>query len=419
MRIGEVASAAGVSVETLRYYERRGLLPEPARSMGGHRDYAPDAVRFVRAVKEAQSLGLSLAEIEECLRLTRRTPDGAVEAVRSRLRAKLDEIDERIAALRRARTGIERALNESGAALERSTTNAAYLLRGGRDPELLPGEPLHVTNGESAAGTLRTIGLGGVVLSWDDVLHEGPLADVPPRDFNAVRGRFFERQGWGSGTAIAAELDRRDELLARGVADGHPIVLWFEHDLFDQLQLLQVLAAVNGADAGQVQLVQSDRYLGSLEAEELERLWPARRPIGPGELELARSCWLDVCESRIDACLARDTTAFPYLAAALRRLQEERQTVPRTKRQLLQALLGGPLRAGELFAANQAREEAIFLGDAWCFAHLHELSIAGLVAPVGRAAMPAPPPAGEVETFARVALELTEAGRSLLATLPA
>ena len=57
MRIGEVARRAGVNLETLRYYERRGLLPEPERSPGGHRDYGEDAVRYVRAVKEVQSPG--------------------------------------------------------------------------------------------------------------------------------------------------------------------------------------------------------------------------------------------------------------------------------------------------------------------------------------------------------------------------
>ena len=55
-----MARRAGVNVETLRYYERRGLLPEPRRSVGGHRDYGEETVRFVCAVKEAQSLGFSL-----------------------------------------------------------------------------------------------------------------------------------------------------------------------------------------------------------------------------------------------------------------------------------------------------------------------------------------------------------------------
>lgn len=58
-------------MSTLRYYERRGLLPEPVRGPGGHRRYGEDAVRFVRAVKEAQAVGFTLAEIEEYLRVVR------------------------------------------------------------------------------------------------------------------------------------------------------------------------------------------------------------------------------------------------------------------------------------------------------------------------------------------------------------
>ena len=60
MRVGEVAERAGVNVETLRYYERRGLLPEPARTPNGHRRYDDETVRFVRAIKEAQGLGFTL-----------------------------------------------------------------------------------------------------------------------------------------------------------------------------------------------------------------------------------------------------------------------------------------------------------------------------------------------------------------------
>ncbi|HUI36669.1 MAG TPA: MerR family transcriptional regulator [Gaiellaceae bacterium] len=63
MRIGELARRAGVNVETLRYYERRGLLEEPARGPNGHREYNEETVRFVKAVKEAQSLGFTLSEI--------------------------------------------------------------------------------------------------------------------------------------------------------------------------------------------------------------------------------------------------------------------------------------------------------------------------------------------------------------------
>ena len=72
MRAGEAARRAGVNVETLRYYERRGLLPVPARMPGGHRRYDEDAVRFLRAIKDTQALGFTLAEIEDYLRVVRR-----------------------------------------------------------------------------------------------------------------------------------------------------------------------------------------------------------------------------------------------------------------------------------------------------------------------------------------------------------
>ena len=67
MRTGEVARAAGVNTQTLRYYERRGLLAEPARSHGGHRAYPPEAVATLRVIKAAQRLGFTLDEVAELL----------------------------------------------------------------------------------------------------------------------------------------------------------------------------------------------------------------------------------------------------------------------------------------------------------------------------------------------------------------
>src|ERR1700755_2851311 len=101
MRVGEVAERAGVNVETLRYYERRGLLPAPDRSPSGHRRYEEETVRFLRAIKEAQALGFTLAEIAEYL--GSRGSRATSEALRVRMAAKIDEIDARIAGLRRMR----------------------------------------------------------------------------------------------------------------------------------------------------------------------------------------------------------------------------------------------------------------------------------------------------------------------------
>jgi Cu(I)-responsive transcriptional regulator len=102
MWIGEAAEQAGVNVQTLRYYERRGLLPRTPRRASGYREYAPDAVRVVRFIKRAQELGFSLDEIEELLRLRR-----SARRDRARIRKVADEriaqIDRKIAELDRMR----------------------------------------------------------------------------------------------------------------------------------------------------------------------------------------------------------------------------------------------------------------------------------------------------------------------------
>jgi DNA-binding transcriptional MerR regulator len=186
MRIGELARRAGVNIETLRYYERRGLLAEPARGPNGHREYDEETVRFVKAVKEAQSLGFTLSEIAEHARLTR---GGAQESIRIRLAQKIDEVDAKLASLQRVRDELARVLGCACDSLDHCTCGAAYLARGGRDPQL--GALLHVTNGESAGNTLRQTALGGAVLSWQDVLHEGPVPDVPAAELRRVRARFL------------------------------------------------------------------------------------------------------------------------------------------------------------------------------------------------------------------------------------
>ena len=96
MKVGEVARRSGVNVETLRYYERRGLLPPPDREPSGHRRYDEDTVRFLRAIKEAQAVGFTLTEIGEYLRAARRSEKPS-ETLRIRMASKIDEIDSRIA----------------------------------------------------------------------------------------------------------------------------------------------------------------------------------------------------------------------------------------------------------------------------------------------------------------------------------
>lgn len=118
MRIGEVAEQAGVNIQTLRYYERRGLLPEPQRGGSGYRAYDPDSVRLVRFIKRAQELGFTLREIEDLIEL-RQSPRRGAE-VRAVASAKVEDIERRIRqlkAMRKALGGLVAACDCEGGAL--------------------------------------------------------------------------------------------------------------------------------------------------------------------------------------------------------------------------------------------------------------------------------------------------------------
>ncbi|MER7702381.1 MerR family transcriptional regulator [Kitasatospora sp. NPDC097605] len=111
LRSGQVAEAAGVNVQTLRYYERRGLLPEPDRSPGGHRLYDDQAVTVLRVIKAAQRLGFTLEEVAELLETGRHRHGRPVPGLQERARAKLAEVEQKIADLTTIRDALLAAVD--------------------------------------------------------------------------------------------------------------------------------------------------------------------------------------------------------------------------------------------------------------------------------------------------------------------
>jgi Hg(II)-responsive transcriptional regulator len=107
VRTSELAAEAAVNPQTLRYYERRGLLAEPARSPAGYRAYPAEAVRRVRFIKRAQELGFTLAEVETLLYLAEGGPDSC-DRVRALAAEKIADLRQRIADMRALQTGLTR-----------------------------------------------------------------------------------------------------------------------------------------------------------------------------------------------------------------------------------------------------------------------------------------------------------------------
>ena len=109
MRIGELAKAAGVSPDTLRYYEREGLLPLAHRTPSGYRDYGPEALEDLQFIKKAQALGLKLSEVHKILEISS-GGQAPCEHVRSSVTGRLAEVEQRLRELRALRLTLRETL---------------------------------------------------------------------------------------------------------------------------------------------------------------------------------------------------------------------------------------------------------------------------------------------------------------------
>ena len=222
-----------------------------------------------------------------------------------------------------------------------------------------------------------------------------------------MRAEYLAWRGFGKPIKLLHDFAARDATFRRA-PEFAEIILWFEHDLYDQLQLLQILVELDAMrlEPGKISIVQSDQYLGSMTADELIAHLPKRRTVTGATFDSARNAWDALRANDPDALLAhiqRDAQGLPYLRAALRRLCQEfpwnGDGLSRSQRHALQAVATGPTRPEELFRRAQAREEAPFLGDLAFDAIVRDLQM-----------QPAPLVEGE-----EGALEPTAQGRSALA----
>ncbi|MGD8842405.1 MAG: hypothetical protein PVJ83_02930, partial [Gammaproteobacteria bacterium] len=231
---------------------------------------------------------------------------------------------------------------------------------------------LNITNGECAVHVMRQADITGVFLGWDDVLHDGPVpAGLPLEALSEVRAQFIAEQGWGDAEAIRQRFAERDSTLV-SCAQYAKIILWFEHDLYDQLQLLQLLDWFerHRPPDSALSMICVDRYLGTLTPGEMRELARHEQPVSAAQLALAKRAWAAFRADSPEpwfALLETDTSALPFLAAAVVRLLEEypacRNGLSRTAQTALQIVAQGERRPGRIFGRYQTSEQPRFLGD--------------------------------------------------------
>lgn len=284
---------------------------------------------------------------------------------------------------------------------------------------VVPMPGLIITNGDSAADILAAAGRRDFILPWRDVLHEGPIVAGLLQASSRIRADFLAGHLHMDHEELALSFAERDAVM-RAHRDFDAIELWFEHDLYDQLQLLQVLSFF--ADEGRtdgLRLVQADEFLGHQRPDTILRFAAGSRPVDAAMLDFADRTWADLAMPTPEHAargLDEPATGLPFVAPALHRFLEELPApssgLSRTEAGALAAVSRGVTRPDDLFRETLRLEEAPFMGDLSFFAVLDGL--AGAEVPlIGGLA----PPDGDPGTqrFHDARLELTPAGVDVLA----
>jgi hypothetical protein len=290
---------------------------------------------------------------------------------------------------------------------------------------------LHFTNGDSTTDRMRSAGLDGELIPWRDILHEGPVpAGLSLDELSEVRAEWLASEGLGSSDEISRDFAERDDFLRR-FCDFDEVVLWFEWDLYDQLQLIQILdfmattSAADRAETGtRLSIVSLAGYLGNLEPDAFIPLFEGRRVLSDEMLELGKDAWTAFRSPdprQFEAIARRNSLSLEFLAPAIWRELEEFPSslngLSRSESQILEAIAQGPLNFHEIFKRVAQREERIFCGDATLARYIERMSRTRnpLIVYSSGEQIDAPRTEDDSRAFRNAEMALTVAGRDVLA----
>ena len=292
---------------------------------------------------------------------------------------------------------------------------------------------LHVANGTSTTSTIEAAGIPGTCSIWADPLYEGPVpGGLSDSELIEVRRQFLAgpdgpaRRSARPDPAPDPVNDLREwrNVIARHESYGE-LILWFEHDVFDQLNLIQLLAWIRGhlPPTKPVSLICIGSFpgrpdfkgLGELTPDELAPLFDRRQHVEGRQDQLAEHAWQafrSPTPEALDALRNEDTSAMPYLAPAFSRFLEEypwtRDGLSRTERRLLDLAGGAGVPLLRAFPRMHDGERAYYVTDG---------SLASVAETLSRTTPPLitlDPPAADDGRLLQGRVTLTDAGRSVL-----
>lgn len=247
---------------------------------------------------------------------------------------------------------------------------------------------LNITNGDCAADAMRHAGIIGDFLPWRDLLHEGPVPHgLTLEALSGIRAEYIAQMGWGDYEQVLDSFRTRDQQLQR-FAYYKKIILWFEFDLYDQLQMLQILDWFNKQRSLDVDIgvICVDKYLSECSDVELVCMLNQEQPLTHQILDVASYAWQVFSQDNpqlLASLLNLDTSPLPYLNGAVRRLLQEYPSINNglglAQQIALTHIVQGEQDPKTLFRLYQVEEARRFMADTVFFQRLMLLNAARII----------------------------------------
>jgi hypothetical protein len=278
---------------------------------------------------------------------------------------------------------------------------------------------------------MRAGGISGEILPWRDVLHEGPVpADLSLSELSRVRAEWLAKVGFATPGEVERDFMDRDDLLRR-YCDFDEVILWFEWDLYDQLQLLQILDFFSSSTrqdreetSTRLSIVDFEGYLGTLPPERFAALLETRRDVTDSMLGHAHAAWKAFRSAdplELNSMSGIEDAELPFLPLALSRHLEEFPStlngLSRSESQILEAVAQRAASFHDIFQACSNREERIFCGDSILAMYIERMSQGdnALIRYTSGELIDAPRTEDDSRAFRNSEMGLTRKGRSVLA----
>ncbi|MGD9897918.1 MAG: hypothetical protein AB7T22_02210 [Calditrichaceae bacterium] len=243
---------------------------------------------------------------------------------------------------------------------------------------------LHITNGDMTAKLLRCANMPGIILPWKDILHEGPVpGSLSLSELSLSRAKFISANGWGSYRTVLRDFNKRDNILVH-FKEHEEVIFWFDDDLYDQLQLIQLFGWFRGKNPKQTKLSIATIPLSMKPTDFnlIGQYYRDRTEVTQEQLETGYHAWTAFTSpepDKLEELLRNDTSAMSFLRDAIIRLLKQYPSslngLSCTEKHILEIVLAGRNKPDEIFSGAQSKESRPFMGDMPFWTYVYSFTV--------------------------------------------